>query len=875
MRTLLLTLTTCLFVLPATAKSSGGTGEPNDPYQIATAADLIALGEDPNDYNKHFVLTADIDLDPNLPGRKVFDKAVIAPDVDEASEWVQGTPFTGVFDGGDHTISHLTIRGARCVGLFGILYSTSGVNVKDLAITDVDVCGTGEYVGGLVGQNSGRVARCYTSGLVTGKNRVGGVVGLSTVSATVSQCHSSAKVNGTGYHIGGLVGENRDATITECFSTGIVTGDRAVGGLAGGSSGAVTGCYSTSLVTGMQAAAWGRQGCVGGLIGDNWGQVARSYSTGVVRGGSAVGGLVGQNYEAEVTQCYSTGAVIGTGESIGGLVGDNMMNSEVTDSYSTGAVAGEGDPGWSPGYVGGLVGRNRARVTRCYSVGSVAGARGVGGLVGYRREPGGTVAGCFWDVQTSGQVTSADGAGKTTAEMQTAQTFLDAAWDFVGETANGSDDIWKIAEGLGYPRLSWEKYSGGTGEPNDPYRIATAEDLIALGNEPNDYDKHFILTADIDLDPNLPGRKVFDKAVIAPAGLSDGDFGGEGEPPFTGTPFAGVLDGNGHTIRGLTIKGDSHLGLFGAAFGEVRDVMVVDVRIIGSGCYVGGIAGRNGGSITDSYTAGNVAGNLFVGGLTGTNGYCWGGGMMYRFCSHGVVSNCHSVSAVTGAGHVGGLVGSNAYGTITSCHSSGTVNSTGDYVGGLVGCNEEWDPQSGAVTQCYSTGAVSGNYYVGGLVGCNLGGHVVLCYSTGAVSGNYDVGGLVGENWGDVSQCNSTGVVSGDTHVGGLVGENAGPVVCCYSTGRISGNQSVGGLVGFRHWGDWGTTAACFWDTQTSGQATSDEGTGKTTAEMHKASTFLAAGWDFVGETANGTEDIWWILEGKDYPKLWWEAAEK
>jgi hypothetical protein len=46
---------------------------------------------------------------------------------------------------------------------------------------------------------------------------------------------------------------------------------------------------------------------------------------------------------------------------------------------------------------------------------------------------------------------------------------------------------------------------------------------------------------------------------------------------------------------------------------------------------------------------------------------------------------------------------------------------------------------------------------------------------------------------------------------------------------------------------------------------------GKTTAEMQTASTFLEAGWDFVGETENGTDDIWWILEGKDYPRLWWE----
>jgi len=35
----------------------------------------------------------------------------------------------------------------------------------------------------------------------------------------------------------------------------------------------------------------------------------------------------------------------------------------------------------------------------------------------------------------------------------------------------------------------------------------------------------------------------------------------------------------------------------------------------------------------------------------------------------------------------------------------------------------------------------------------------------------------------------------------------------------------------------------------------------------------LKAGWDFVGETANGTEDIWWILEGQDYPRLWWQTT--
>jgi hypothetical protein len=78
LRAIPLLISVCLFSFPAYAKYSGGTGEPNDPYQIATAEDLMLLGESPEDYDGQFILIADIDMDPNLPGRKVFDKAVIA-----------------------------------------------------------------------------------------------------------------------------------------------------------------------------------------------------------------------------------------------------------------------------------------------------------------------------------------------------------------------------------------------------------------------------------------------------------------------------------------------------------------------------------------------------------------------------------------------------------------------------------------------------------------------------------------------------------------------------------------------------------------------------------------------------------------------------
>jgi hypothetical protein len=411
------------------------------------------------------------------------------------------------------------------------------------------------------------------------------------------------------------------------------------------------------------------------------------------------------------------------------------------------------------------------------------------------------VTNSFWDIQTSDQATSYGGTGKTTAEMQTAKTFLDAGWDFVGETKNGPNDVWKIVEGQTYPLLSWQKYSGGRGEPNDPYQIATAADLIALGETPEDYDKNFVLTADIDLDPKLPGHKVFDRAVIAPRW-------------FWPTSFTGVFDGNGHVIRHLTATGKNDLGLFGylESGAEIRNLGVVDVNIVGSGDYVAGLVAFNG---------------------------------------RGCVAHCYSTGAVSGSFTVGGLVGSNI----------------------------------STVTCSYSTGVVSGSSLVGGLLGSNSGA-VTYCYSSGAVTGTRSgVGGLVGSNSGRLSQCYSTSPVRGGGRAGGLVGENLwGVVTGCYSTGAVSGEYALGGLVGSDMWGPGlrstppfhtGIVTDSFWETQTSGQTVSDGGTGKTTAEMQTASTFLDAGWDFVGETANGTEDIWWIDEGKDYPRLWWELNEE
>lgn len=302
-------------------KYSGGTGEPNNPFLIATVEDLMLLGETPADYDKHFILTANIDLDPNLPGGKVFDRAIIAPDVNQMKWGIEGTPFTGVFDGNGYTISYLTVKGPGCLGLFGWL---SG-EVKDLGVVRVNISGSEDCVAGLVGASSGTIADCYTSGTVSGHMDVGGLVGQNGV----------------------RIGNRFDALV---FS---------------------------------------------GSIND-------SYSNCDVMGVTIVGGLVGFNYAGEITRCYSSGAV---------------LDSEPNQPFDS-----------KEGFFGGLIGYSDF----------------------FGIEDG------FWDIDVSGLTVSAGGTGKTTAEMQTSSTFLDASWDFVDETANGTKDIWSICEGTNYPRFVWQ-----------------------------------------------------------------------------------------------------------------------------------------------------------------------------------------------------------------------------------------------------------------------------------------------------------------------------------------------------------------------------------------------------------------------------------
>ena len=315
------------FLGPTWAELEGSQTEWVD---IASVEALLALAnsKDPAILEKSYRLTADLDL-----------TGTAFPGIGSAQ-----APFTGVFDGRGHTVAHAMVTGGENVGFFNVLL---GGTVKNLTLTDLTVSGESR-VGGLAGWAMARLGEqdergdaacllgsCSVSGTVTGREAVGGLVGLngadtnavsgmSTASA-VHNCSARVTVTAAGANavkLGGLVGENE----------GTVTASAAYGSVA---------------------AADGRM--VGGLAGSNGGSVYQSHAEGAVTGAGYVGGFVGWS-SGVIKGCYSLGTVTGSESgTVGGFAGSI---GAVENAISAGAVTGgAGFAGTLSGQVAGATGQ--------------------------------------------------------------------------------------------------------------------------------------------------------------------------------------------------------------------------------------------------------------------------------------------------------------------------------------------------------------------------------------------------------------------------------------------------------------------------------------------------------------------------------------
>ena len=215
------------------------------------------------------------------------------------------------------------------------------------------------------------------------------------------------------------------------------------------------------------------------------------------------------------------------------------------------------------------------------------------------------------------------------------------------------------------------------------YQIGTAEELYGFAQLVNNGNTSAsaVLTADI----------IVNKGVLkADGNLADDTSGFTSWTPIGNSysnKYTGKFDGQGHTISGLYFNdaATDYVGLFGCLeSGEIKNVGVIDSYFNGT-YWVGGVCGRNRGTITGCYNTGTVSGTgNQVGGVCGANDY-------------DTITGCYNTGTVSGRDEVGGVCGLNYDGKITGCYSIGTV-SGGDesvYVGGVCGYNH-----SGTVTDC-------------------------------------------------------------------------------------------------------------------------------------------------------------------------------
>ena len=311
-------------------------------YEISNAGQLYwfaglvngTLSGVPQNTSANAVLTKDI----------VVNENVLKPDgtLNEGSfkEWTpiatSASPYTGIFEGQNHTISGLYFKQETSfVGLFSV---NSG-KIANVGILDSYFHGQpykGWQVGGVCGSNTakGAITNCYNTGIVRGSETVGGVCGSNY--GTITNCSNKGNVGEDDDSVGGVSGSNY-GTITNCNNAGIVSGKSYVGGVCGKNSngGTVTNCNNTGEVRGTSQ-------YIGGLSGDNdSSSITNCNNTGEVKAtGKFVGGLSGGNYNnGTITNCYYDSTVY-TGTAIGDDMGTTeKVEGKTTEQYKTGEVA--------------------------------------------------------------------------------------------------------------------------------------------------------------------------------------------------------------------------------------------------------------------------------------------------------------------------------------------------------------------------------------------------------------------------------------------------------------------------------------------------------------------------------------------------------
>ena len=775
------------------------TPDEDGVYNIGTAAELAwfaaAFNKGELTSSANAILTNDIDL-----GNK---------------EWTPiGTStsykYVGTFDGNGHEIRNLSITKVtpEGTGLFGYIRNKSAAptTIKDLTVSGtINISNNADSIsdlriGGIGGWLVGNVWKCKSNVNIT----------LSDISATNIYVGGICGTFGTGMLKGVLVGcaNTGNISFTEAQATPSVVYVAGVSGYRTGTNAMIESSYNTGAVTldFSGCTAPNCTVCYGGITNSasaqklrinncfNLGNIIGSFPESneyTLCGGAVIGSFAGTAYP---TNCaYLKGTFAGT------AMCDNS-GKEIDDETSL-VKPKSAEEIKHQDFLDALNGASPITdyaVTWIFGMDSYPVVKELKKAVGIKSF---TVEGVTATINQLSHTITAKLPAETdlTSLAPTIECFANAtvspasgvAQDFSVPVKYTAADIeYTVTLTLKDPEFK------GEGTKDKPYEIGSVKLLQKLSTEYNEAPERFAgkywkQTADLD----MAG------AAFTPIGIS--------------TAFSGTYDGNGHTIKNLTISSDAiNVGLFGTVGNNavIKNVVLADTCAISASnksCRVGGIAGYinasgtntiencvNRATVTSSATPSFGSSPSYAGGIVG----------VIASSKNNLVIGCKNYGAVKqtveGVYYAGGIAGSILTNTVVAnCENHGTVTAlSGETWGGLGNGSTAGGiaaSSAGYVSGCSNDGAVTAGMYVGGIVGQNLSGAVVeSCYNAGLVAGNSDVancalGGIAGDSSSAIlNKCYNVGICtphkdSSTTKSGLIVGD-------CTSAKELSGNYFLG-----------------------------------------------------------------------------------
>lgn len=578
----------------------------------------------------------------------------------------------------------INVTGGTSAGLGGVV----GVNTEKGNVQYVDSLGVtnggatnSSNIGGIIGINNGNMYSGYNESIVSGKDKVGGIIGENSTGGTVTNIVNATSVTGenvsadnVSQYVGGLVGSN-SGSVTNGRNNGTITGTNYVGGMVGSNA---QGATLTNLVNDSSAAIEG-ENYVGGIAGTNAGTITAQNQSNLINHGSItgqnyVGGVAGENigtieYVKNDVNLYVKDDTK-TAQYFGGVAGINGRVDDETTTDVNEAVTGtitsatnEGDVvAENAQYVGGIVGWNTSQGKLVgmgnSNEGTVIGGSYVGGVIGKNDAAIGSKGSAQVGITNEGTVIATKGG----------------AGGLIGENNAAITNTVMINRG----EVHGNNTNDGSGTGG----------LIGTNNENGDITYSSLIN-------EVTGTVTGTNNVGGLIGVNKADI--------TGGRYTVAGEDAGMYINKIYNNGVINVGTYNNQNGDYGFTA-------GTGQNIGGLIGNNAdsGSLTAGYNTGaiNASGSTNVGGIAGSNA-----GTIDQVFNTVITADGKNTGTITGGTNVGGLVGNNS-GTLSNAYN--TTGVTGDdKFGNAVGNN------TGEITNIYAsntTGILIGAGYENGKV---------------------------------------------------------------------------------------------------------------------------------------------------------------